>query len=289
MEKRFVLIFALIGIVASCLHIPESHAQAAEKDWTLDPKTSTLIPKYVGKVKVLKGEAFIEDRELKKGSKFYNNELIRTSNKSALVVELIDLSLITLGANSEFKVENWAYRTKNDREATFAVLKGQWRALIKSKSKEDDQLKIKTSLVSMGVRGTELLVNVSNIGDKEINQIALLEGHIHLEGELSKNMKPDLVAGDYALIEKKADGIEQQKKVLTPAEMKSYQELTAPEVYRLLEPVAYNEKADDKTSTVLSSENQKSSVQNTRMITPKSLDENLKILNTTREENLKSK
>jgi hypothetical protein len=208
---------------------------------------------------------------------------------------MIDLTVITLGPKSEFKVENWAYRTKNDRDALFTVAKGQWRALIKSKSKDDDQLKIKTSLVSMGVRGTELLVNVGKIDGKEVNQVALLEGTIHLEGDLPKNMKKDLVAGDYAVIEKSKTGINQQDKILSPEEMKSYQQIVAPEVYRLLDPIALNTKSSKEISSN-SPQQTDSSLPSAKIPTPNSKDspshslkEKLKELNSTREENLKIK
>lgn len=295
MEKKLPFFIALITMC--CLHLPAFPAKAVDKDWTFDPKTSSLIPKYLGKVKALSGKAIIGERELQKGSKIYNNELVQTSEKSFVVIEMIDLTVITLGPKSDFKVEKWDYRTKNDRDAVFSVIKGQWRALIKSKSKKDDQIKINTSLISMGVRGTELLVNVNNIGDKEINQVAVLEGRVHLEGDLPKNMKKDLVAGDYAVIEKNATEVNQKEKILSPTEMKSYQQFIAPEVLRLLDPIAFDSTSTDKkassqsqvTNDKLPETASPPSNSNVPSSAYKSLEENLKILNTIREENLKSK
>ncbi|MFA6237705.1 MAG: FecR domain-containing protein [Bacteriovorax sp.] len=288
--KKIFCAFTTMFIMCS-LHLALFPSFALDKDWILDPKTSTLIPKYLGKVKVVDGKASIGDRELKKGSKIYNNELVQTSEKSHLVIEMIDLTLITLGPLSDFKVDNWSYRTKNDRDAEFSVIKGQWRAFIRSKAKDEDQLKIKTNLVSMGIRGTELMVNVNKIEDKEVTQVALLSGHIHLEGDLPKNMKRDMKNGDYAVIGKSSKGLELHERIMSPLEMKSYKEFVAPEVPRLLEPLTGNfalkEKVPPEHAQIDDDQVSKTKINN-KAAPPKSLEENLEILNTTREENLKS-
>jgi hypothetical protein len=237
-SKRITLVLFIITFCLSLFLIPS--ARALDKDWTFDPKTSSLIPNYMGKVKVLHGKAIVADRELEKGSKVYANDLISTAEKSLLVIEMIDMTVITLGPSSEFKVEKWSYRTKNDRDALFSILKGQWRALIKSKSKTREQLQIKTPQVSMGVRGTELLVNVLNQKNKDITQVALLEGAVHIYGS-NGNKDQDLQPGDHAIIIKGPQGIEHQNETLSSDKMKSFQEFVAPEVPRLLEPIVLND------------------------------------------------
>lgn len=297
MFMKKILPFFITFIITTCLYLLAFDAKATDKDWTFDPKTSTLIPKYLGKVKVLNGKAVIGDRELKKGSQIYNNDLVQTSEKSFAVIEMIDLTVVTIGPKTDFKVENWAYRTKNDRDAVFTVLKGQWRALIKSKSKDDDQLKIKTSLVSMGVRGTELMVNVDTNNEKEINQVALLEGAIHLEGDnLPKDLKKDLISGDYTVIEKdtknSSNEMKLQQKIISPEDMKTYQQFSSPGVLRLLAPIALNSTPSDNHTEEIKAE-QNSLMPSTKIKGRKaqshSLEESLKILNKTREDNLKAK
>ena len=302
MKKYFK--FFIVIVISSCFsllfHITGSEAQAVDKDWTFDPKTSSLIPNYLGKVKVINGKANIGERELKKGSKVYPQDLVQTAEKSFVVIEMIDLTDITIGPKSEFKVEKWVYRTKNDREVTFSVIKGQWRALVKSKSKDDDQLKIKTSVISMGIRGTELLVNVNTVDGGEVTQVALLEGQIHFDGDLPANIKKDLLPGDYAIFEKNVSGLNQQEKKLTPDEMKSYQLFSAPEVHRLLELIdsvvldkksttkvtePLNVKNDQTTSELFLSKKNNSEKTDSSL---KSFKKNLKILNSIREQNIKS-
>jgi hypothetical protein len=267
---------------------------ADDKDWTFDPKTSTLIPNYLGKIKALKGKAIIGDRELKKGSKVYNNDLIQTSEASFIVMEMIDLTTVTLGPNSDFKVENWKYRTKTDREAQFSIIKGKLRALVRSKAQSPDQLKIKTPTVSMGIRGTEFMVNVVNVGGKAIEQVALLEGSIHMEGP-APELNRDLIPGDHAVIVKndEGDGISShEERKFTPEEAKSYQEFEEPEIPRLLKTVTIA--SNEKTSTTMNEVEKKDSPSanvslKKRKDKPRSLQQNLEQLNTTREENRKTK
>ena len=302
MKKYFK--FFIVIVISSCFsplfHLGKFEAQAVDKDWTFDPKTSSLIPNYLGKVKVINGKAVIGERELQKGSKIYPQDLVQTAEKSFVVIEMIDLTIVTIGPKSEFKVEKWIYRTKNDREVTFSVLKGQWRALVKSKSKDDDQLKIKTSVISMGIRGTELLVNVNAHQGADVTQVALLEGQIHFDGDLPANIKRDLLPGDYAIFEKKENGLNQQEKKLTPDEMKSYQLFTHPEVHHLLELIdspVLDKKTEKIGTEILNIKNDQSSSElflyKKNKITDtknslKSFKQNLEILNSIREQNIKS-
>lgn len=291
MNKILVFSFCLIMSLIS-----SAYSATDDKDWTFDPKTSTLIPKYLGKIKVISGKAIIGDRELKKGSKVYNNDLIQTEDKSYVVMEMIDLTTVTLGPNSDFKVAKWAYRTKNDREAEFNIIKGQWRALVKSKSKDSDQLKIKTPLVSLGIRGTELMVNVLKQNGKEVTQVALLEGSVHIEGE-KPELSQDLVPGDHAVIVKNEKGYEHKDRKINSEEIKSYQGFIAPDVPRLLEPVAMDgsttelskEKSKNTATSQSTTSEEQTMTQPKTTVAPKSVEENLQLLNTVREENRKNK
>jgi hypothetical protein len=289
--KKIFLIAALLINTSTALFAQEKD----DKDWTLDPKTSTLIPNYLGKIKVLNGKAIIGDRELKKGSKVYNNDLIQTSESSFVVMEMIDLTTVTIGPNSDFKVANWAYKTKNDRNAEFTVLKGQWRALVRSKSKEVDQLKIRTPVVSMGIRGTELMVNVIKDNTKEITQVALLEGSVHMETTDGK--KQDLVPGDHAIVVNDGKEFQHNDKKMNAEEMKKFQEFTSPGVLRLLPPEKLVSSNDVKNGSQPAVPDQSLSVgtltaaqiQAKAKEKEKTVQENLKILNTVREENSKKK
>lgn len=270
------------------------------KDWTLDLKTSTLIPKYVGSVKEIKGDVMVEDRVLQKGSKIYPRDTLKTQDKSFIKLELLDDTIITLGPKSEFIVESWIYKTKNDREAVFALMKGKLRAEIKSKSKEKDQLKVRSPLVAMGIRGTELTMNNNFVGNKEITQVALLEGRIQvLIGELKEKL--DMKPGDYIEIVKGISRTKHKAKVLQDDEFKELKTKQLPDQYNLmrdavldpdLDSDAESSETSDETSKdysdeLINAETTPQSAMNKVKIKPASLKEKIRILNEVREKNMK--
>ena len=49
-----------------------------DKDHFFDPKTSAMVPKFLGQVKAMKGKVYADERELGVGSKVYPNEVFKT-------------------------------------------------------------------------------------------------------------------------------------------------------------------------------------------------------------------
>lgn len=268
-----------------------------DKDWTLDLKTSTLIPKYAGIIKEVRGNAMIEDSELRSGSKVYPQDIIKTKEKSFVKLELVDDSMITIGPQTEFQIERWVYRTKNDRDALYSLLKGRMRMEIKSKAKDRDQLKVKSSLVAMGIRGTSFALNNTLQGNKEIAQVSLMEGAIRLNSaELKEtiNMKP----GDYLEIIK---GLKKSRHALKPLPAEDFERLKRPQQtdeFQLLEEIIISDIDNILDTEVELIQEEK---ENTSSLTfkthkpsgnsldePNSLKDKLKQLNAIREENLKN-
>ena len=171
------LFFSLLALFVS-----GSIAQDKSSDFTFDPKTSSVIPKYVGKVVLLRGKAEILSpsgvaRNIKKGMKVYKGETIKTQNKSLVKVRLVDTTMITVGVKSEMKFDQFEYKTKKDRNITLNLIKGQLRSNFKIKSKKKDQLKVKVGHVSMGIRGTRILANKRKLANGgSFSQVALLSG-----------------------------------------------------------------------------------------------------------------
>ncbi len=287
------MIYFIIYFLLSGLAIAKD-----DKDWTLDLKTSTLIPKYAGIVKEIRGNAMIEDSELKSGSKIYPQDIIKTKEKSFLKVELVDDSLLTIGPLTEFQIEKWVYRTKNDRDALYSLIKGRMRMEIKSKAKDRDQLKVKSSLVAMGIRGTSFALNNTLQGNKEIAQISLMEGAIRLTSSEFKetiNMKP----GDYVEVVK---GLKKSRNSLKPLSTEDLERLKRPQLpdeVQLLNEIILNDsdnvldqeqkQTDGKNSNeeLHSSTNEASTLINQSEAQPISVKDKLKLLNQIREDNLK--
>lgn len=280
---QFILFFLISGQVFA----------KDDKDWTLDLKTSTLIPKYSGIIKEVKGIAMIEDSELKNGSKVYPQDIIKTKEKSFVKLELVDDSMVTIGPLSEFQIERWAYRTKNDRDALYSLIKGRMRMEIKSKAKDRDQLKVKSSLVAMGIRGTSFALNNSLQGNKEVAQISLMEGAIRLTSSEFKetiNMKP----GDYVEIVK---GLKKSRHALKPLPTADFERLKRPQQpdeIQLLDELVLNDAdnfldRDEEHSTNDQSEHEENAISLTQRNepAPDSVKNKLKLLNSLREENRK--
>lgn len=287
--------FFLTAILFSFATSQTCFAQT-DKDFTLDLKTSTLIPKYVGTVKEIRGEVIVEDRILQKGSKIYPRDVLKTNEKSFLKLELIDETQITIGPKSEFQVEKWNYRTKNDRDALFSLTQGKMRAEIRAKAKEKDQLKVKSPLVAMGIRGTQFLFNNQKIAEKEVTQVALLEGKIHLEADSLKE-KWDLKPGDYIEIVKSETKSKKRKKILSNEEMTDFKKPEAPEQLNLLpDIISQLEEGPEVSEEHLSAnsieqENESSKevlAPSTKNENGQSLKEKIRELNETREQNLKN-
>lgn len=172
---------------------------AQESEFSFDPKTNAVIPNFIGKVLLQKGEAVAisdggTEKELKIGDKVFNNDTVKTTSGSFLKIEMIDTSLITLGPDTSMKFDEFKYRSKEDRESIYHLIKGQMRTQFKVKAKKEEAIKVKTGMISMGVRGTEFVVNNRDLESGEnISEVLLIEGKIRLYDKQAKKeyqMKP---------------------------------------------------------------------------------------------------
>jgi hypothetical protein len=165
------------------------------QDFSLDKDSGKALPNYIGQVKLVKGEIFKKVKgELTSigiGARFYPKDILVTGEESFVRVQLVDDSILGLGAKSELEFSEFLFKDKNDRKGTFNLIKGQLRSLIKNKVK-GEELVFKTKYAVMGVRGTELLVNHRQVKRWEISEFALLEGsaEVHKDGEEGVMMKP---------------------------------------------------------------------------------------------------
>ncbi|MCR9204559.1 MAG: hypothetical protein NXH75_08290 [Halobacteriovoraceae bacterium] len=105
-----------------------------DADFTYDKESKSIIPKYLGKVILLKGTVKANNRSLKKGDKIYPKEKIITEGSSLVKVEMVDTTILTAGPNTTLGFENWSYRTKSDRDLTLNLLKGKMRSHFKVKA-----------------------------------------------------------------------------------------------------------------------------------------------------------
>lgn len=184
--------------------------QAQDGDFSYDKDSKSIIPKYLGKVILLKGTAKAlgkgAPRALNKGDKIYPDESIQTSEKSFAKVEMVDTSVVTAGPDTTLAFEGWKYKTKSDREVTLNLIKGKLRSHFKVKANKEDSLKIKVGHVAMGVRGTRILANHYTRDDKvTVSHVATLSGKTNVydkKADMEKKQK----AGDQYISFLKPDG-----------------------------------------------------------------------------------
>ncbi len=187
-------------ILALCLNC------FAQEGMVVDQKTGKISYSAIGTVTFIKGKVYrtkiAEQTSEELGVNFpiLEKDIIQTAEKSAIKIQMSDSTIITLGQNSHFNFENFTAKSKSEREAAYALKMGKARVEVPVKLSKG-KLNFNTRTVSLGVRGTEFLMQQEI--DKDGNskeQIALLEGEIEIEREDGKTQT--MTAGDHYLLKK---------------------------------------------------------------------------------------
>lgn len=143
------------------------------------------------KVVLLKGEAFaIRDHKkyiLKKDEFLHDGDEIITKASSLLKILMNDQSVLTLGPHGHLKFHEIDHTNPKLRKSTFKLFYGMLRNLV-NKSGGKHHYQVKTKQVSLGVRGTEFIVEVLNIEDEHHSKVALLSGSLDMHSR-SRNPK----------------------------------------------------------------------------------------------------
>jgi hypothetical protein len=96
----------------------------------------------------------------------YMQELVETGDESALLIVFADGSKLTLGENSECVIDEFVYdpSAKTGNQA-IKLTKGAFRYVSGALPKEN--VKIDTPPATLGIRGTELVIEITPDGDVE--------------------------------------------------------------------------------------------------------------------------
>ena len=98
----------------------------------------------------------------------YMNELVETGDESALVIKFSDGSKLTLGENAKITIDKYVYDPAGAEQA-LTLTKGAFRFVSGAIPKE--KVQIKTPTVTIGIRGTELMLDVAEDGETEMSTI----------------------------------------------------------------------------------------------------------------------
>lgn len=171
-----------ILLILLALLLPHSLLRA--EDFTIDPATGIAIPKFMGEIKLLSGTAYHTTKGRKRdavlGTKVNQTDVIETESNGFVRVILADDTILNIGPGSKISFDQFELKNKSEREFEFKLHKGQLRSQIKNKAPEG-KLRIKTPIATMGVRGTELLINHRTLLTREISELALMSGEASVQ------------------------------------------------------------------------------------------------------------
>lgn len=117
--------------------------------------------------------------KLPTGTKLFNGDAVLTSKGSFAKLLFNDDSLLTVGANSSFKLENYAV-TATSRSASFRLMFGKVRAIVSKFASGNTDYKFVTPTAVAGVRGTHLVLDF----DQSTKQttLSVIEGEVGFRG-----------------------------------------------------------------------------------------------------------
>jgi hypothetical protein len=150
----------------------------------------------IGHVTLVKGKVFriphgtIDKVQVFSGMPVTVGDHFETQESSLVKVTLVDGSTMLLAPKSKFVFRQFIYQKGKERRANMELMVGQLRAnFAKEKLKKGTNITITTKAASLGVRGTEVLMNAIERQGNQVTQAALLSGQAILI-EHGKTKKP---------------------------------------------------------------------------------------------------
>lgn len=106
---------------------------------------------------------------LEEAAAIFRNQRLETGDDSAAGVRFIDASQLTLGSNASAVVDEYVFAGDASKSVT-TLAKGAFRFI--SGQMPEKNMKLKTPTVSIGIRGTELKIDVYDDGATELSTIS---------------------------------------------------------------------------------------------------------------------
>lgn len=144
---------------------PECKAESAKVTEPTRPNAVLASAKLVG----VQGDIYAADtagtrRRMVDGASVYPGEVVQTGPGAKVVLAFRDESRLTLGANTQFRVDSFVFDNKNPTEGKFLVtlLRGSLRALTGLIGKSNTRnVGFTTPTATIGIRGTGLDMDCS--------------------------------------------------------------------------------------------------------------------------------
>jgi hypothetical protein len=141
----------------------------------------------VAKVVAFSGEATIvrgdENIKVTSGIELLKSDVIKTSDNTKLQLIFKDETVVTIGKNSEFKINDYIFdEEQNNYNANLGLMQGTFRTITGKIGKvAPNKFKLNSKSASIGIRGTQILSNVELSGDT----IYCTEGAIEITSQLT--------------------------------------------------------------------------------------------------------
>jgi hypothetical protein len=133
----------------------------------------SILAKDVATVTALNGEAFIQRDGTKisvtLGIKLQEKDTIITSQKAKVQVIFSDETIITIGKNSNFSINEFLFEEDTEPVAKFSMLKGAMRTITGKIGKiAPEKFTVKAKTATIGIRGTNFTVNIEEDGTTNV-------------------------------------------------------------------------------------------------------------------------
>ncbi|WP_455756198.1 FecR domain-containing protein [Sulfurimonas sp.] len=162
---------------------------------------STSIYANIGKITALKGDATLirdsKSTKLNIGSIIEKNDQITTAKKTRLQIIFKDKTIISIGQNSSFSINDYFFDEKQPKKskALFNVGKGVFKSITGAIGKiAPEKFKLKTKTATIGIRGTVFFGEHQN----GVDSISCTEGAITVTTPLGSM---DVSAGEMTRVE----------------------------------------------------------------------------------------
>ena len=111
-----------------------------------------------GQVSAQRGEE--PARTLAEGDAVYENDTVTTARAAKVEIRFRDDTLFSLGPESSFRIDSYAYQPEAEEESSFAadIIKGTFRFVTGLVAqKKPDSFKVNTAVATIGIRGTHVV------------------------------------------------------------------------------------------------------------------------------------
>ena len=178
--------------------------------------SSLAFAKSVGTITALKGSALISrdgaEIEAKLGAKLEEKDTLKTIDKSQVQIIFDDETIITVGNNSSFSIDEYLYEESKTPSAQFGLFSGAMRTITGKIGKmTPENFKVNTKTATIGIRGTNFTVIANEDGS---SSIYCTLGAINVS---SLEKESTVTQGFYISVSQ--DGVKSEPVKFTPAEL----------------------------------------------------------------------